>query len=1250
MSGSQTIATSETRLEALKLQSSAYGVTLPVVYGVTRVPGNMLWYGGFVAIPKTSTSGAGGKGGGVKTQQTTYTYQAAVMMGLCEGEISGVARGWRGKTLFQGGLSASQIINAQQSYTVPSGGGSVTVANAATYSADAGVVSPTGGGPNQDRASTLAAGLDYTRVDGTYTFPGGVLDGLTLAISYQYTVPGVQQTSLQQMGLSFAKGGVGQAVWSYLSTTVPAQALGYSGVAYVYASAYDLSSTATVDNHNFEVQAQLAYSVSSSLPDADPAQIAFDLLTDARYGAGFPAAKVDTTAAWSAFCRAAGLLMSPALTEQAAAAEVLAKLARLTSTALVWSEGVLKCIPYGDAAISGNGATYTPNTTAVYDLTDDHFLDKDNPVRLVRKPQADAYNHVRVEYLDRGTWDAANSRWTGLYNTSVVDAKDQANIDTYGLRSAEVLQAHWICDGGVARAVAQLLLQRALYVRNTYEFKLPWNFALLEPMDLVTLTDSTLSLVQTPVRITEVSEAEDGELALVAEDFPLGVASTVLYPAQANAGYAHNYNVAPGSITSTVVFEAPVELTATGLEVYVAVNSTSATWGGCRVWLSMDGSNYRQLATINGGSRVGRITGPVAAGVLPVDVGSNQQLISGSAADAAALSTLCYVGGAAPEYLAYTTATLTGAGLYSLTLAARGAYSTPQSAHATSDPFVRVDGAVAKSGPLDLALIGKTVSFKFTSFNVFGGAEESLASVSAVPYTITGTMARLPPSAPTGVVALAEPFGIRISCAANPEPDVQRYEYRMGASWAAATVLEPNGGTSYLWQVQLLGSYTLWVAAVDALGNYSTPVSAAFTVAGGTVGAFASAISGGNLSLAWSATAGAFAIAGYEVRVGATWAAGTLAQFVQASRYTELVRWGGSRVYWVAAVDVRGNYGTPMSLAVSINAPGPVGSQRADVVDNNALLYWAAPTTGDLPVDRYEVRKGASWAAGTVVGSNGNSTFTAVFEQQAGAYVYWITAFDSAGNQGTPASVTATINQPPDYILRNNFDSSFAGTRANMYLEAGALIGPVVTSETWATHFSGRAWASPQDQINAGFPLYAQPSATSGSYEEVIDYGGALPATIVTATLNATVLAGTVTATPTISWSADNVTYTSGGSGQAKVLAAAGFRYVKVRYDFTCTAGANLIQVSGINVKLANKLKTDSGSGTITNAATGLVVAFNVPFLLADTPIVQPAGTVPLTPVVDFAGGANPTQFTVYLYTAAGAKTTGSFSWASRGY
>lgn len=637
--GGQTISTSETRIEALQLQSSAYGVVVPVVYGLTRIAGNLIWYGGFKAIPHTTTQG--GKGG-VKTQNTSYTYQASVMMGLCHGPLVAVRRVWRGKK------------------------------------------------------------------------------------SYASATP------LQTLGLTLRTGAIAQAIWTYLSTSFPAQAIGYSGLAHVDGQDYDLGTAAQVENHNFEVEAPLAYGVQAGLPDADPKEILADLMGNARYGAGF--SLVAANAAWSDYCVSGNLLMSPAITEQTRAAELVARLAQLTNSEAVWSDSSLEMIPYGDQAQTAYGRTYTPNNAPAYDLSDDFFLSNgaEPPVRVERKQPADAKNHIRVEFRNRAR----------EYNLEIAEAKDQADIDTTGLRSAEVVQAHWICDAQVARNVAQHLLQRSLYVRATYSFRLPINFVMLKQMDLLRLTDSALQLNQTPVRITSIEEegGSDVELLVTAEEFPSGVATATQYPSEIGAGYSHDYNVAPGSVQTPVIFEMPGELAASGLEVGVAARGTGASWGGCRVWVSMDGTNYREVGTIYGGSRYGALTGPVAGGVLPVSIYGGQ-LVSGSAGDAAALNTLCYVGGSAPEFLAYQTATLTGAQAYNLSGLVRGAYqSNGASAHLLGDPFVRVDESVAKSGAIDRGYIGRTIQIKCTSFNIYGGAEQSLADATAYPYTVTGRM------------------------------------------------------------------------------------------------------------------------------------------------------------------------------------------------------------------------------------------------------------------------------------------------------------------------------------------------------------------------------------------------------------------------------------------------------------------------------------------------------------------------------
>lgn len=96
--GGGTISSETPRVSALRINASAYGLVVPLVWGTARVSGNLIWYGDFTAIAHTTEEEVGGKGGGETTvRSTTYTYTVAFAMGLCSGEISSIGQVWSGK-------------------------------------------------------------------------------------------------------------------------------------------------------------------------------------------------------------------------------------------------------------------------------------------------------------------------------------------------------------------------------------------------------------------------------------------------------------------------------------------------------------------------------------------------------------------------------------------------------------------------------------------------------------------------------------------------------------------------------------------------------------------------------------------------------------------------------------------------------------------------------------------------------------------------------------------------------------------------------------------------------------------------------------------------------------------------------------------------------------------------------------------------------------------------------------------------
>ncbi len=108
-------------------------------------------------------------------------------------------------------------------------------------------------------------------------------------------------TSAAALGLSTFVGNYGQSPWGYLITNHPDQALGYSGIAYLAANAYQLGTSPQLPNHNIEVIGIDAYSISDTIHDVDPSLVVADLLTNPHYGCGFPISRMGDFSVYQAY-------------------------------------------------------------------------------------------------------------------------------------------------------------------------------------------------------------------------------------------------------------------------------------------------------------------------------------------------------------------------------------------------------------------------------------------------------------------------------------------------------------------------------------------------------------------------------------------------------------------------------------------------------------------------------------------------------------------------------------------------------------------------------------------------------------------------------------------------------------------------------------------------------------------------------------------------------------------------------------
>ena len=769
---------------SLQFQTSQQGGVIPLVYGTTRMTGNLLDYDDFTAKPSSKTGGKGKGGGGGKGGGQQYTYSASFIMGMCQGPIAGMGTVWwdknittlsaltglstinlgedsqaadpfwvsnhPAKTLSYSGTTNFTCNNYQLGYTATLPNFSVEIEGIETMSGANGYdANPAAIVADFLTNARYGAGFPNTNLDPAVTSPDVTSYQSYCAAAGIFVSPmlDTQQTA-QQCLAEIANLSNSAIVWSGdLLKIIP---YGDQALTATYQLVMLGGAVATAGGDI--VSLDLSH---PELGGGSPVTVSYTTTgqeqTYAAVGAGMVQAILGTSEL-TAFGVWAGVIPGGLMIAMRNAP------AQMTVFAASSSGGIT--ITLGGTA---GPFTYTPNTTPIYSLGENDYIVQesrvgansrvspggpalragattvtggftDDPLHIVRSTPADAHNYIQLQCKDRG-----NS-----YNSHIVETFDQAAVDLYGVRRDTSLKAEMIVDPYLTGAmVAQLVLQRALLFRNTYTFKLGWKYCLLEPMDLVEIGDKRLGVAVT-VRITAVEEDVEGTLTITAEDFFGGYSSAVLYGKQSGGGYVPNWNASPGATNAPLIFEPPAALLSGDLEIWVALSGGN-NWGGAQVWISSDGSSYAYAGTIPGPATQGTLSAalpdysgsePDTTNTLAVDVTqSGGQLLSVSAADAANFATLCYLGG---ELLAFQTATLTTTYHYVLTGLYRGAYGSAIGSHATGAQFARLDHAIGRF-PYPSTLVGQTIYLKFPSANIVGGGAQSLASVPAHTYTVTGS-------------------------------------------------------------------------------------------------------------------------------------------------------------------------------------------------------------------------------------------------------------------------------------------------------------------------------------------------------------------------------------------------------------------------------------------------------------------------------------------------------------------------------
>lgn len=454
-----------------------------------------------------------------------------------------------------------------------------------------------------------------------------------------------------------------------------------------------------------------------------------------------------------------------------------------------------------------------------------------------------------------------------------------------------------------------------------------------------------------------------------------------------------------------------------------------------------------------------------------------------------------------------------------------------------------------------------------STYDIRARAQNAIGINSAYSATIQHTVVgkTAPPSDVTGFKGSFDEYSMSLSWDAVADLDLSYYELRQGAAggnYNDAPIIAEIKGTKLLLDIKQAGSYVFYIKAVDTSGNKSTNyTSLSVSVPGPSAVSITATIEGQNVALSWTESSGFWAIANYELTMGLDFEAATLLTNGKATSFLKKADWSGVQRFWVVARDAAGNLGTESYLDVSITAPGTVVNLSAEVVDNNVLLKWSAPSAGTLPLDHYKIYKGAVFSSATLIGQV-TGTFCALFEVIAGTYTYWVVAYDSAGNAGEEVGRIAIVNEPPDFVL--NLDQAIdptTGTSINCIATTEYILMPANNTESVEDHYTAGGWSTPQAQVTAGYSTPIEPVPSFARWTKTIDLGTTLGGNLIKFLLTELPIIGAVDIRKFLAYSSDNVTFTE---EEASQIYASNFRYVRLKLQVGTEPGASGTPIGGL--------------------------------------------------------------------------------------
>jgi hypothetical protein len=354
----------------------------------------------------------------------------------------------------------------------------------------------------------------------------------------------------------------------------------------------------------------------------------------------------------------------------------------------------------------------------------------------------------------------------------------------------------------------------------------------------------------------------------------------------------------------------------------------------------------------------------------------------------------------------------------------------------------------------------------------------------------------------------------------------------------------------------------------------------------------------------------------------------------------------GSHTYLLKTISIDGTPSEGIAtLTFSVPTIGYIVIGAESSV-NNILLRWSEPTS-TFAIAYYIVQKNGNEMA------KQTGTFFAYAEPVKATFKYTVIPVDIAGNIGPASNIVVDVAGFPDFHLQATIVSLFNQIKQNCIKDplSGRLIVSINTTETIEGHFISRSWASPQSQVDAGYPVWITPVPLTAYYEEVFVFDLIYTNVIISLSwMFETLNSGPA---PTFGIDArvsdDGVTY-SPIVYTTQSFFAPSAKYVKVRMNFTMPNDKSLMAFSNYQIAISVRREQDAGYATaVAEDVNGTVVTFNKAFKDIDGITIAPMSTTTVIPIVDFLDVPNPTNFKVKIYDNAGVRKTVNFRWDARG-